>query len=116
MVQSKWVTQVILTEDLWRGLHEASERLSGLHGERWSASAVARQCITMALPVMLNTIEERAAWLDERTPISALRSLLGPAPDALLNARRVSRAVSNARNEGPQLIDEIPDESVGLGL
>ena len=68
------------------------------------------------MPVMLNTLEERAAWLDERTPISALRSLLGPAPDALVHSRRVSRAVSNARNEGPQLIDEIPDESVGLGL
>jgi putative SOS response-associated peptidase YedK len=68
------------------------------------------------MPVMLNTLEERAAWLDERTPISALRSLLGPAPDALVSARRVSRAVSNARNEGPRLLDEIPDESVGLGL
>jgi putative SOS response-associated peptidase YedK len=68
------------------------------------------------MPVMLNTLEERAAWLDERTPISALRSLLGPAPDALVHSRRVSRAVSNARNEGPRLLDEIPDESVGLGL
>ena len=28
----------------------------------------------------------------------------------------VSRAVSNARNEGPQLIEEIPDERAGLGL
>jgi putative SOS response-associated peptidase YedK len=68
------------------------------------------------MPVMLNTLEERASWLDERTPIRALRSLLGPAPDALVSARRVSRAVSNARNEGPRLLDEIPDESVGLGL
>jgi putative SOS response-associated peptidase YedK len=68
------------------------------------------------MPVMLNTLEERAAWLDERTPISALRSLLDPAPDALVHSRRVSRAVSNARNEGPQLIDEVPDESMGLGL
>lgn len=58
----------------------------------------------------------RAAWLNERTPITAIRSLLGPAPDALVSARRVSRAVSNARNEGPRLLDEIPDESVGLGL
>jgi putative SOS response-associated peptidase YedK len=68
------------------------------------------------MPVMLNTLEERAAWLNERTPLNEIRSLLGPAPDALVNARRVSRAVSNARNEGPQLINEIPDESVGLGL
>jgi len=68
------------------------------------------------MPVMLHTPEARAAWLNERTPITAIRSLLGPAPDALVSARRVSRAVSNARNEGPRLLDEIPDESVGLGL
>lgn len=68
------------------------------------------------MPVMLNTLEERAAWLNGRTPISALHSLLGPAPDALVLSRRVSRAVSNARNEGPRLLEEIPDESVGLGL
>jgi len=68
------------------------------------------------MPVMLNTLEERAAWLNERTPIAVIRSLLGPAPDALVLSRRVSRAVSNARNEGPRLLEEIPDESVGLGL
>jgi putative SOS response-associated peptidase YedK len=68
------------------------------------------------MPVMLNTLEERAAWLNERTPLNEIRSLLGPAPDALVHSRRVSRAVSNARNEGPRLLDEIPDESVGLGL
>jgi putative SOS response-associated peptidase YedK len=68
------------------------------------------------MPVMLNTLEARAAWLNERTPLNEIRSLLGPAPDALLTARRVSRAVSNARNEGPRLLEEIPDESVGLGL
>ena len=68
------------------------------------------------MPVMLNTLEERAAWLNERTPIAEIRSLLGPAPEALVTARRVSRAVSNARNEGPLLLEEIPDESVGLGL
>jgi hypothetical protein len=33
-----------------------------------------------------------------------------------VRSRRVSRAVSNARNEGPRLLEEIPDESVGLGL
>jgi putative SOS response-associated peptidase YedK len=68
------------------------------------------------MPVMLNTLEERAAWLNERTPLAQIRSLLGPAPDALVLSRRVARAVSNARNEGPRLLDEIPDESVGLGL
>ena len=68
------------------------------------------------MPVMLDDADERAAWLDTRTPISAIRALLGPAPDALIAPRRVSRAVSNARNEGRRLLDETPDDSVGLGL
>ena len=68
------------------------------------------------MPAMLVTAEQRAAWLNERTPIKEIRTLLGAAPDSHLLARRVSRAVSNARNDGPSLIDEIPDERAGLGL
>ena len=60
--------------------------------------------------------DERAAWLDTRTPISTIRALLGPAPDALIVPRRVSRAVSNARNEGARLLDAVPDSGIGLGL
>ena len=37
-------------------------------------------------------------------------------PDALIATHRVSRAVSNARNEGRRLLDEVSDDSVGLGL
>lgn len=61
------------------------------------------------MPVMLMDDDARAAWMDASTPPEALRALLGPAPDAALVARRVSRAVSNARNEGPGLLDEIPE-------
>ena len=68
------------------------------------------------MPVMLDDADERAAWLDTRTPISAIRALLGPAPDALIAPRRVSRAVSNARNEGARLLDPVPDLGIGLGL
>lgn len=57
------------------------------------------------MPVMLDTLDEQQAWLDKRTPLPVLQSMLGPAPDALVSARRVSRAVSNARNEGANLLD-----------
>ena len=59
------------------------------------------------MPAMLNNLDEQTTWLDPRTPTETLRALLGPAPDALITARRVARAVSNARNEGPALLDEV---------
>ena len=68
------------------------------------------------MPVMLDDRDEQAAWLDARTPPPVLRELLGPAPEALVAQRRVSRAVSNARNEGARLLDEAPDDRVGIGL
>lgn len=68
------------------------------------------------MPVMLDDHDEQAAWLDARTPTPLLREMLGPAPDAMLVPRRVSRAVSSARNEGARLLDEIPDDRLGLGL
>lgn len=61
------------------------------------------------MPVMLIDEAARDAWLDPDTPIADLRALLGPAPDDALAPRRVSRAVSNARNEGPGLLDELPE-------
>lgn len=51
-----------------------------------------------------------ARWLDPETPRDELFALLGPAPDAALVARRVSTAVSNARNEGADLLDEVEPE------
>lgn len=49
-------------------------------------------------------------WLDPETPREELFPMLGPAPDAALLARRVSTVVSNARNEGPELLDEVAAE------
>jgi len=65
---------------------------------------------------MLVTTEQRAAWLNERTSIEEIRTLLGAAPDSHLLARRVSRAVSNARNEGVHLLDAVAAEPDSLGL
>jgi putative SOS response-associated peptidase YedK len=59
------------------------------------------------MPVMLapNDWEE---WLDPANDdTSTLERLLVPAPDALLQTRRVSTEVNNVRNNNPQLIDAI---------
>jgi putative SOS response-associated peptidase YedK len=48
------------------------------------------------------------AWLDPSFgDLAALRSLLGPAPDDLLEAIPVSAQVGNARNQGRELITPI---------
>lgn len=51
------------------------------------------------------------AWLDpSRTDPEDLRSLLEPPPAGLMRAYPVSTAVSNVRNNGPELIAPIPPE------
>ncbi|MCU0808390.1 MAG: SOS response-associated peptidase [Candidatus Contendobacter sp.] len=45
-----------------------------------------------------------ARWLDPATPPQAAKGLRAPCPDEWLAAYPVSRAVSFARNEGPELI------------
>jgi putative SOS response-associated peptidase YedK len=46
-------------------------------------------------------------WLDPATPASEVKPLLRPAPAAGMQAWPVSLAVSNARNEGAQLIEAV---------
>ena len=49
-------------------------------------------------------------WLDPALPdLGELQSLLVPAPDEDLEAYPVSRAVNNVRNDGPELIERLPD-------
>lgn len=48
------------------------------------------------------------AWLDpDNHDIDALAALLAPAPEDLLEAIPVSTAVSNVRNDGPELLEPI---------
>jgi len=55
------------------------------------------------MPVILAP-DDFATWLDTRdTPLEEARSLLRPAPDHLLATRPVTRRLSNARNEGPEV-------------
>jgi putative SOS response-associated peptidase YedK len=52
-----------------------------------------------------------AEWLDPRgTHVERLDRLLVPFTAAALRSRRVGRAVNNARNQGPQLIEPASDE------
>jgi putative SOS response-associated peptidase YedK len=44
------------------------------------------------------------AWLDPAQPLAALNALLQSAPEDLLAAREVSRAVNSPSNDGPELI------------
>ncbi|MFE1251442.1 SOS response-associated peptidase [Streptomyces sp. NPDC058735] len=50
------------------------------------------------------------AWLDpRREDTDALRALLAQPADGHLDARPVSTAVNDTRNDGPQLLDEVAD-------
>jgi len=66
------------------------------------------------MPVLLPGPAEQAAWLDPGTHPDDVAALLAPVPDALLVPRRVSRRVSNARNEGPSCLEEAGVEGLGL--
>ncbi|MFF3640218.1 SOS response-associated peptidase [Streptomyces sp. NPDC002564] len=64
------------------------------------------------MPLML-TPDRWDAWLDpSRTDVEDLRTLLEPPPHGLLRAYPVSTAVSNVRNNGPELLKELdgPEE------
>ena len=66
------------------------------------------------MPVMLRDDTARAAWLDTGTHLDDVAGLLGPSPETYLVPRRVSRLVSNARNEGPDCLAEAGVEGLGL--
>ncbi|MEU9606095.1 SOS response-associated peptidase [Streptomyces sp. NPDC048057] len=64
------------------------------------------------MPLML-TPDRWDAWLDpSRTDVDDLTSLLAPPPEGLMRAYPVPTAVSNVRNNGPELLTELaaPEE------
>ncbi|WP_299528613.1 SOS response-associated peptidase [uncultured Streptomyces sp.] len=64
------------------------------------------------MPVML-TPDRWDAWLDpSRTDTDELRALIAPPPGGLMRAYPVATAVSNVRNNGPELLEElaVPEE------
>ena len=66
------------------------------------------------MPVMLRDDAARSIWLDGGAHLDDVTALLGPAPEEYLVPRRVSRLVSNARNEGPDCLAEAGVEGLGL--
>jgi putative SOS response-associated peptidase YedK len=66
------------------------------------------------MPVMLRDDAARSIWLDGGAHLDDVAALLGPAPEEYLVPRRVSRLVSNARNEGPECLAEAGVEGLGL--
>jgi putative SOS response-associated peptidase YedK len=59
------------------------------------------------MPVILNA-EDKWAWLQEDNP-TALKALLKPAPDDLLQAWEVSRAVNDPKNDSPVCITPLQE-------
>ncbi|MCQ4080282.1 SOS response-associated peptidase [Streptomyces sp. RB6PN25] len=60
------------------------------------------------MPLVL-TPDRWDAWLDpSRTDIDDLRGLLAPPPPGFMRAYPVSTAVSNVRNNGPELVEPLP--------
>lgn len=49
-------------------------------------------------------------WLDPGQDPEPLRTLLRPAPDGVLEMHPVSRRVNDVREDGPDLVDEVPEE------
>lgn len=58
------------------------------------------------MPVILQPADY-AAWLGAQTKAEDLKALLKPLPEDLMERYRVSRSMSNARNEGRECLDPI---------
>jgi len=69
------------------------------------------------MPVILDPAGEET-WLDPATPVEHLQALLQPLPEAQTHARVVSKAVNDARYDGPECLApaeiEPPAEQAGL--
>ncbi|WP_127480667.1 SOS response-associated peptidase [Nocardioides pantholopis] len=63
------------------------------------------------MPLMVSP-ERWTAWLDPTAPRDSLLDLLTPAAPGALEAYAVSAAVSNVRNNGPELVEPLPLEEV----
>ncbi|WP_369035907.1 MULTISPECIES: SOS response-associated peptidase [Streptomyces] len=100
--QAWWVTCSVITTEaetspLAVGPAEGPRALADIHPR---------------MPLML-TPDHWDAWLDPaHTDVDDLRELLAPPPAGLMRAYPVSTAVSNVRNNGPELLTELegPEE------
>jgi putative SOS response-associated peptidase YedK len=106
-------------------IHPANDELFGFAGlwERWispegtpidtftvitTAANETLQALHERMPVILQPGDDNL-WLSRDTTPERFGQLIAPCPDAMLCMHPVSKAVGNARNEGPQLIDASSD-------
>jgi putative SOS response-associated peptidase YedK len=62
------------------------------------------------MPVILPDQGAEEAWLDQGTPPPLLQELLVPLPADLTARRAVGYAVSDARHDAPDCLDDAPAE------
>ena len=103
-----WSTCTVITTEA------ETTPLAGLDRERTARDRPhALSDIHPRMPLMLPA-DRWDAWLDpSRTDTEELRGLLEPPPPGHLRAYPVSTEVSNARNNGPELISELAEPEVG---
>lgn len=93
-----WSTCTVITTEA------ESDPLAGYEGEGPRSLAD----IHPRMPLML-TPDRWNAWLDPATTDpDAIGGLLAPPPGGLMRAYPVTTAVSNVRNNGPELLDALP--------
>ncbi|MER5780809.1 SOS response-associated peptidase [Streptomyces mobaraensis] len=94
-----WATCSVITT-------EADDRPFAAGGTEGGPRSLAE--IHPRMPLVLPP-DRWAAWLDPaRTDPEELRSLLAPPPPGLVRAYPVATAVSDVRNNGPELVAELP--------
>jgi putative SOS response-associated peptidase YedK len=99
----------------WHGAGDASLRTCTIITT--GANDVLRD-IHDRMPVILPDQDAEEAWLDHGTPPPALQELLVSLPDALTTRRAVGPAVSDARHDEPDCLDDAPageDDEGGPG-
>lgn len=62
------------------------------------------------MPVLLETVEDRRAWLDPETPDAVYRAFLKPARSGTLAIRKVSTALNRAGADGEALANALYDD------
>jgi putative SOS response-associated peptidase YedK len=103
-----WSTCTVITTEA------ETTPLAGLDAGRATRDRPHALCdIHPRMPLMLPA-DRWDAWLDpSRTDAEELRGLLAPPPPGSVRAYPVSTEVSNARNNGPELISELDEPEVG---
>ncbi|MBS45899.1 MAG: DUF159 family protein [Nocardioides sp.] len=98
--------------EIWRDPDKAEDDPDRF---RWTCTVITTDAeddlgrIHDRMPLMVDA-ERRDAWLDPRTDQATLLDLLVPAAPGRLEAFPVSTAVSNVRNNGPELVEPLPLE------